>query len=164
MGPGNRPWHVDHMEPLASGGADDEPNLALACKRCNLAKRTQPYESFKAFAAAAWWQERDGIDEGELDSLMGQWHATQKWGAGHWWFDRDEDGHLLIVDGGDSGPRANDAAPLFRSVYPETSARINRSTESVATEFILAAHKIVPDLVAEIRQLRADLQEMETAS
>ena len=163
-GPGQRPWHVDHMNPLARGGADSEENLTLACKRCNIAKNATPYEDFKAFAGAAWWQDRDGIDNGELDSLMSQWHATQRWGHGHWWFDRDEDGHILIVDGSDDGPRTDDASPIFRSYFRGMRSRVNRDGAEVAAEFILAAHKMIPDLIAEIRQLRAELEEKEVAA
>ena len=163
-GPGQRPWHVDHMTPLARGGADSEENLTLACKRCNISKHATPYEDFKAFARAAWWQDRDGIDNGELDSLMSQWQATQRWGHGHWWFDRDEDGHILIVDGFDDGPRTDDASPIFRSYFRGMRSRVNRDGAEVAAEFILAAHKMIPDLIAEIRQLRAELEEKEVAA
>ena len=152
------------MTPLARGGADSEENLTLACKRCNTSKNATPYEDFKAFAEAAWWQDRDGIDNGELDSLMSQWQATQRWGHGHWWFDRDENGHILIVDGEDDGPRTDDACPIFRSYFRETHSRINRDGAAVAAEFILAAHKMIPDLIAEIRQLRAELEEKEAAA
>jgi hypothetical protein len=34
----NLPFEVEHVVPTARGGADDESNLALACRSCNLHK------------------------------------------------------------------------------------------------------------------------------
>lgn len=34
----NLPFEVEHIRPRAEGGADDEVNLALACRSCNLYK------------------------------------------------------------------------------------------------------------------------------
>ena len=165
-GPGQRPWHVDHMNPLARGGADSEENLTLACKRCNIAKHATPYEDFKALAGAAWWQDRDGIDEGELDSLAELWSATVNGGRGvhangKWWMDHDEDNRLLLVDSTAEGPGSDDASPLFQSRFRDFGGR---SEERSALSFILAAHRMVPDLIAEIRQLRAELEEKEVAA
>lgn len=40
-----RRWaSVDHIQPVAKGGTDDEANLATACWECNLAKRDTPPE------------------------------------------------------------------------------------------------------------------------
>lgn len=36
---GNEATTVDHIQPLAKGGTDDEWNLAAACKRCNYSKQ-----------------------------------------------------------------------------------------------------------------------------
>ncbi len=33
------PWHAEHQQPRALGGADDALNLVASCVRCNLAKR-----------------------------------------------------------------------------------------------------------------------------
>lgn len=30
--------HVDHVDPVANGGTDDDANLAAACEHCNLSK------------------------------------------------------------------------------------------------------------------------------
>lgn len=69
-GPGGRPWHIDHKTPLALGGKDRDDNLALSCKRCNLAKNTKPYETFKALARIAFWQpDEEYASEAELDYL-----------------------------------------------------------------------------------------------
>lgn len=37
---------IDHIVPLAEGGTDDMDNLVLACRRCNLDKRTDSYHEF----------------------------------------------------------------------------------------------------------------------
>lgn len=165
-GPGQRPWHVDHMNPLARGGADSEENLTLACKRCNIAKNATPYEDFKAFAGAAWWQERDGVDEGELDSLADLWSVTVNGGRGvhvegRWWMSRDDEGRLTLVDSNEDGPDSDMACPLFLAPHRDFGGK---SEPRNALMFILAAHRLVPDLIAEIRQLRAELAEKEVAA
>ena len=165
-GPGQRPWHVDHMNPLARGGADSEENLTLACKRCNTSKHATPYEDFKAFARAAWWQERDGVDEGELDSLADLWSVTVTGGRGvpvegKWWMGRDGEGRLTLVDSNEDGPGSDAALLLFHAPYREFGGK---SGQRNALMFILAAHRLVPDLIAEIRQLRAELAEKEVAA
>lgn len=33
--------HVDHVVPVASGGATNEDNLLTACEECNLGKSTR---------------------------------------------------------------------------------------------------------------------------
>lgn len=32
------PFHIDHIKPVARGGADGEDNLCVACQSCNFAK------------------------------------------------------------------------------------------------------------------------------
>jgi hypothetical protein len=34
----NFPFEVEHIRPISRGGADDESNLALACRSCNIHK------------------------------------------------------------------------------------------------------------------------------
>jgi len=34
--------HLDHIEPLALGGAHDDKNMQLLCKPCNLSKHAKP--------------------------------------------------------------------------------------------------------------------------
>lgn len=81
LGPDDRPWHVDHMHPVSRGGPDEDDNLVLACKRCNLSKGAQPYGRFRQFAQLAFWVPDDWrVSEGELDSLMDSytsWGDTQ---------------------------------------------------------------------------------------
>lgn len=38
---------IDHMTPVKHGGEWDIDNLVLACRRCNLEKRTSDYHEFK---------------------------------------------------------------------------------------------------------------------
>ncbi|NEB06529.1 HNH endonuclease signature motif containing protein, partial [Streptomyces sp. SID13726] len=71
IGPDARAWHVDHKDPLADGGEDSEDNLALACKRCNIAKGTQPYRHFRAYASVAFWcAAPEPAAERDLDALL----------------------------------------------------------------------------------------------
>jgi hypothetical protein len=37
----NLPFEVEHIEPSSKGGLDDESNLALSCRACNLFKSNQ---------------------------------------------------------------------------------------------------------------------------
>lgn len=177
-GPGQRPWHVDHMDPLARGGADSDENLTLACKRCNLTKNAQPYEDFKRFSYAAWWQDRDGIDEGELDSIMHAWESAT--GSGERIERRrdPETGALAIAgisdDRGDddwtpvlvAGWTLNPGLVHNGDAHQRASlARMHERREADhLADFIVAAYQAIPDLVAEIRQLRADLRGQEAAA
>jgi hypothetical protein len=86
LGPDDRPWHVDHKHPVSRGGPDEDENLALACKRCNLSKGAQPYERFSEFARLAFWVPDDWrVSEGDLDALMDSYAG---WGDKRWQ-DRD---------------------------------------------------------------------------
>jgi hypothetical protein len=85
IGPDNRPWHIDHKDPLAEGGEDTEDNIALACKRCNLAKHTQPYKQFRRFAFGAFWNEvTKSAAEEDLDDLLRSYAGTPD---GTWFFE-----------------------------------------------------------------------------
>lgn len=46
-------WHIDHKQPISRGGSNDESNLTLACRRCNLEKHTATAEEY------AGWAEED---------------------------------------------------------------------------------------------------------
>lgn len=37
----NLPFEVEHIEPTSEGGRDEESNLALSCRACNLFKSNQ---------------------------------------------------------------------------------------------------------------------------
>lgn len=38
---------IDHITPVVDGGTDDLENLVLACRRCNLNKRTKHYQEYR---------------------------------------------------------------------------------------------------------------------
>jgi len=38
---------IDHVIPVKDGGSSDMDNLVLACRRCNLEKRTNSYHEFQ---------------------------------------------------------------------------------------------------------------------
>lgn len=38
---------LDHIMPQALGGSDSIDNLVLACRRCNLEKRTKHYQEYR---------------------------------------------------------------------------------------------------------------------
>lgn len=45
-------FHVDHILPVAKGGGNSIENLALCCKKCNLAKHAKTLEEFYAWMDA----------------------------------------------------------------------------------------------------------------
>lgn len=45
---GNEAGHVDHIEPIVSGGANDWPNFTASCKSCNSSKHATPLLIFLA--------------------------------------------------------------------------------------------------------------------
>lgn len=38
---------IDHVVPIRDGGSDEMDNLVLACRQCNLEKRTLSYHEFQ---------------------------------------------------------------------------------------------------------------------
>jgi 5-methylcytosine-specific restriction endonuclease McrA len=46
------PIHIDHIHPMAHGGASDWSNLTAACERCNKRKSTKPLLRFLLREAA----------------------------------------------------------------------------------------------------------------
>lgn len=159
-GPGDRPWHVDHKHPIARGGADTEDNLTLACKRCNLTKNVQPYEDFKKFAKAAFWQPDGGLGEGELDAILRAWEWCISAPNERLWLitEKDDVGRnysVVVAADRNEGPDDPGAGQLVKSYW--TTDMYARGRTEGAANFLIAAHQIIPDLVAEIRQLRADL-------
>lgn len=159
IGPDNRAWHVDHMHPLAEGGEDIETNLALACKRCNLAKHTQPYKQFVRFALGAFWNEvTKAASEEDLDSLLRSYAGTPD---GTWFFEVGEGERTAIrVVCRPEGENNNTADSLVAEV-PSTVGR--RNGDWAVADFLVRAHQLVPLMVAEIRLLRAELDEARAA-
>ncbi len=45
---GDNAWTLDHVIPLAAGGANTRQNVVIACRACNLAKRDMSYGQFLA--------------------------------------------------------------------------------------------------------------------
>jgi hypothetical protein len=39
-------WWADHVQPVSRGGQNDEHNIVLTCKRCNLMKSDMTYHEF----------------------------------------------------------------------------------------------------------------------
>lgn len=158
VGPDARPWHIDHKDALAEGGEDAEENLVLACKRCNIAKGTQPYDRFRAFARVAFWSEApEPTSEDELGDLLDAWAGTQQ---GIWSYqlpDREGARNTYRVWSRPNGEITDSSDDLVADIHRCTSGR-SCVGHSVA-EFLVRAHRIVPALIAEIRVLRAELAE-----
>lgn len=148
IGPGDRPWHVDHMRPISRGGLDEDENLALACKRCNLTKGAQPYDLFREFARLAFWVPDDWrVSEGMLDSLMDGYAG---WGDefernGGWKVDRREMAISVIDQDQSLDPLLKLAGTYHceRRVY-------------VSVLYLVAEmYEALPAMIAEIRMHRA---------
>lgn len=171
IGPGGRPWHIDHMNPIARGGEDSEENLALSCKRCNLVKGTRPYKKFKNLARDAFWQPDDGISEGEIDALMDMWGAAFGEGSAYRvstlpareaahlreHLEREGVGRELLTfsSGGTVGEEMHHltvASPYWG---------MSNSREQEMLNLLLAIHKLLPRLVAEVRLSRSETREEE---
>lgn len=60
----NSPFEVEHIDPLCQGGLDDEINLALACRSCNLHKGTNlaSVDPATGLMAALFHPRRDNWD------------------------------------------------------------------------------------------------------
>lgn len=158
IGPDNRVWHVDHKKPIARGGSDDDDNLVLACKRCNLTKSVQPYKQFKAFAAAAYWVPDDWrVSEYDLDVLMWRYNATHEGSfAGDaqdptWRVDQ-ESSAIDIVDAD------GDRRRLLRW-NSQDAHELGQQGDEILEHLHLIAdmHRLLPALIAEVRMLRAEV-------
>lgn len=151
VGPDDRPWHVDHMTAIARGGTDEDENLALACKRCNLAKGVQPYQQFRTFARAAFWVPDDWrASEADLDMLMEYFAqvADSYDPRRPWQVDHLNDKIVLIGEDGPGSPE------VVLELGDALSHRKHRRTVLFLVEEM---HRLLPALVAEIRMARADV-------
>ncbi|MFF9624218.1 HNH endonuclease [Streptomyces griseosporeus] len=156
IGPDNRPWHIDHKDPLAEGGEDVEENLALACKRCNIFKGTKPYHQFRAYASVALWNDiQDPTTDGEIEELLDAWAGTQQ---GTWFYQapRDDGSRHYLVWSRPDGEINDRADDLVAEVHPGFGR--HPCGEYVA-QFLIRAHRMMPSLIAEIRMLRAEVAE-----
>jgi hypothetical protein len=164
MGPDERPWHVDHKQPLARGGVDEEDNLTLACKRCNLAKGVQPYAQFAAFAKAAFWVPDDWrVSEFDLDHLMDVYGKVQnRWtgvGGDSKWRVDDDDRIVVLGPDGPNYPEVvvklgDDDGSRMETAHPKTSV----------LDFIVFMYELMPAMAAEIRMLRSEIEEKRGSS
>lgn len=141
QGPDDRPWWVDHMDPLARGGLDDEENLVLACKRCNLTKGVRPYKQFREFARLAFWVPDDWrASEGDLDSLI---VAYERCAGGRPW-EVSRDLRAIVQYEENDGVLA-------------TVVGLGEYTEISTLDFIVRAYEVIPALIAEIRMHRGEV-------
>lgn len=159
-GPGRRPWHVDHKEPLADGGQDVEDNLALACKRCNIAKGARPYRWFRRFSRVAFWEEatHEPPSEDQLEELLDAYFATPD---GTWSVQRPEpetpNSPYRVLSRPDE--ELSDRCDEEVAVIPRAHGRDPADFPTAC--FLVLAHRLVPELVAEVRLLRAELAQPE---
>lgn len=82
----NLPFEVEHIFPLSRGGKDDENNLALSCRSCNLYKSDSitGFDSVSQAEAAFYnprsnsWAEHFKLDlkTGEIKGLTSKGRAT----------------------------------------------------------------------------------------
>lgn len=147
IGPDDRPWHIDHMEPFSKGGKDDkdsDENLVLGCQRCNLSKGARPYKHFAAFARAAWWVPDDWrISEGDLDYLMRLYTDVRDKNDHDSVWRRDEGSEsIFILDSG------SEIRPILR--VGDSILLRNRPI----LELVMEMYETLPALIAEIRMHR----------
>jgi hypothetical protein len=151
VGPDRKPWHVEHMEALANGGADAEENLTLACERCNSLKHTLPYANFKQYARTFFWAgEPSRIADQDLNNLMTAFLRTTD---GSWFYSDSADGmvRLYALPAHELGIEAAD-------YIAEISITGSTSRPAMGdADFIVLAHRLMPGLVAEIHLLRAEV-------
>lgn len=82
----NFPFEIEHVVPSSQGGSDDEPNLALTCRSCNLHKSDHLTGRDDATAAEVplfnprtdRWEEHFELDadRGEISGLTAVGRAT----------------------------------------------------------------------------------------
>lgn len=161
VGPDDRPWHLDHKTPLARGGQDDEGNLVLSCKRCNLAKGVQPYKQFRDFAAKAFWVPSDWrVSEFDLDQLMWLYAGAY---PGHRGKDRDANDDVWRVDAERLVVETPSEDYGYRHIvlsYGDREDHNPRLAEQDNGKTVLTLvaemRRLLPALVAEVRMLRAE--------
>lgn len=163
-GPDDRSWHVDHKQALARGGADEEYNLVLACKRCNLAKGVQPYDQFAAFARAAFWVPDDWrVSEYDLDSLASRYQdiadTNPLCAEDLTWRVDTERGRIVMTGCEDwSGNFTESVVELGPVLMDHLNSEIKAYPMLAENVLWLIAdmHRTLPAMIAEIRMLRAE--------
>ncbi|MFE1109655.1 HNH endonuclease [Streptomyces rochei] len=155
VGPGGKPWHVEHMDALANGGADAEENLVLACEQCNSLKATRSYENFRRYARAILWAaEPQRLDLRDLEALEAAFLKS----TGGSWMHRDiteqRDEYVSQIVAVVEGDPNLDSSAVVAEVFTtggHTGGRHN-------LDFIVQAHSLMPQLIAEIHLLHAELK------
>lgn len=154
VGPDSKPWHVDHMNALATGGKDAEENLTLACERCNFLKHTLPYENFRRYARSVFWVgEPSRLTLTDLELLEAAYLRTTD---GHWMSHDIEDpasdctAQVIAVQ-----LHEEDLDPS--EVIGNFSTAGGRSGGQHNVRFVIHAHRLAPKLIAEIHLLHAEL-------
>lgn len=155
-GPDGKPWHVEHMEALANGGADDESNLTLSCERCNSIKHTLPYATFKEYARSFFWEgEPKRINDQDLNGLMTAYLRTT---GGDWFYSVPESA---------TGPVRLHSLPSHELGIESADYIAEISTTGMTSKpamgdanFIVLAHRLMPKLIAEIHLQRAELAQL----
>lgn len=152
IGPDDRPWHVDHMHALARGGSDDDTNLVLACKRCNLTKGVQDYQRFKSLARSAFWVPDDWrVSEFDLDNLMEERRTVED--GDHWVVDV-ETYRILEIS------RRHDEDSIDPVLGVEGLRAIGGPQGKIRLlQYVAEMHRLLPAMVAEIRMLRGEAAE-----
>jgi hypothetical protein len=159
VGPDGKPWHVDHMNALAAGGEDVEENLTLACERCNSLKYTLPYANFKEYAATLFWaSEPRRISDDDLSQLMAAFLRTTD---GEWFYTEAADAGMVRLH----SLAKQELGVEFDGPIAEIDIRGSTSKPSRSNaDFIVLAHRLMPQLVAEVHLLRNELQATKSAA
>ena len=152
VGPDGKPWHVDHMHALAAGGEDVEENLTLACERCNSIKHTLPYENFRRYARQLFWAgEPNRLQLEDLEDLEGVFLRTD---GGRWLYRDQGDSARAEVIALPEDTSSIDAAKLVAHFYAPGRSKYGGENNLY---FVIEAHRLMPQLIAEIHLLHAEL-------
>lgn len=155
VGPDGKPWTVEHMHALANGGPDVEENLTLACERCNSLKGTLPYDNFKQYARTLFWVgETKRLRARDLESLMSAYMRTTD---GDWFYSTPtpDNGFVRL-----HALPSHELGIETDFYIAEINTRGSTSRPAMGdADFIVLAHRLLPQLVAELHILRAELDE-----
>jgi hypothetical protein len=155
VGPDGKPWHVEHMDALANGGADTEENLTLACERCNSLKSTLPYENFRHYARCTLWAgEANRLSLQDLEALEASYLRT----TGGNWMSRTVTADSDLTTEVFAIPAGEFDTDLHSQVIARFDSYGTRSGGTHNVRFLIEAQRLMPQLIAEIHLLRAELE------
>lgn len=153
-GPDGKPWHVEHMNALATGGEDAEENLTLACERCNSLKGTLPYANFLRYARQMFWAgEPSRLAVAELEHLEAAYLRT----TGGVWMHREIADPATDCTAQVVAVAVEDADLGAAEVIGNFSIAGGRSGGFHNVRFAIQAHRLMPKLIAEFHLLHAEL-------